>query len=300
MTPSTPRSARKKGRKNISRDRKHRIRKISSPKSPRSTLAQARRTTSGRTGKRRADGGGTGVGTTSGRSKLVRAAGHNRTKFDQRRTSPRSWKYSKRTMNLISTEPYEKNCLQREPIPDTYVFVPRGDVYITRNCRSKTKETRRLVYKVYDNAGKTPLGIRVPSDIYNAVVQSAAETADSRANAVKVRDEKDLARSRQLLRTQFPLMPAESLDKVLNHAFLKGSGRVGRTSTKTDGRKAVLAVEAHIRHAHTPYESLLKSGKGRDEARKAVWGMVQTIRSAWEAHGTQPMGLLAVRNRMGD
>ncbi|KKK20970.1 hypothetical protein ARAM_000619 [Aspergillus rambellii] len=291
MTPSTPRSARKKGRKNVSRDRKHRIRKISSPKSPRSTLAQARRTTSGRTGKRRADGGGTGVETTSGRSKLVRAAGHNRTKFDQRRTSPRSWKYSKRTMNLISTEPYEKIDINRT--------ASNANQYQTLMSLFPG-ETSTLLATAEDNAGKTPLGIRVPSDIYNAVVQSAAETADSRANAVKVRDEKDLARSRQLLRTQFPLMPAESLDKVLNHAFLKGSGRVGRTSTKTDGRKAVLAVEAHIRHAHTPYESLLKSGKGRDEARKAVWGMVQTIRSAWEGHGTQPMGLLAVRNRMGD
>jgi hypothetical protein len=34
-------------------------------------------------------------------------------------------------------------------LPADYVFVPRGDVYITRNCRSKTKESQRLVYKVY-------------------------------------------------------------------------------------------------------------------------------------------------------
>lgn len=43
----------------------------------------------------------------------------------------------------------QQNCLERAPLPPNYVFVPRGDVYVTRHCRSKTKEDHRLVYKVY-------------------------------------------------------------------------------------------------------------------------------------------------------
>lgn len=81
------------------------------------------------------------------------------------------------------------------------------------------------------------------------------------------------------------------MEIVLNHAFLKGSGRVGRTSMKTDERKAVLAVEAHIRHVHTPYEALLDAGMTRDQARDAVWHTVQTIKTAWEGGGTRGIPL---------
>lgn len=112
-------------------------------------------------------------------------------------------------------------------------------------------------------------------------------TAESRASAVQVRDAKDLSRARELLRRQFPLMPAGSLEMVLDHAFLKGSGRVGRTSTTTDERKALLAVEAHIRHRHTPYEKLLDADMDRTEAREAVWTTVQAVKTAWEGSEKQ-------------
>lgn len=92
-------------------------------------------------------------------------------------------------------------------------------------------------------------------------------------------------------------MPAESLEVILDHAFLKGSGRVGRTSTKTDERKVILAVEAHIRHTCTPYEQLLQTGMDRTKAREAVWGTVKAIKTAWEGGESQHMGLLTLRSR---
>ncbi|KAA8651405.1 hypothetical protein EYZ11_009222 [Aspergillus tanneri] len=240
----------------------------------------------------------------SPRSILTRAngiskrSGHNRNAG--RNGGRQAWKYSKFGLIPPSTEPFEENCFEREPIPENYVFVPKGDVYITRHCRSKTKESQHTVYVVYNTTGKWPIGLRVPSDIYSTVLQSAAATADSRANAVKLRDEKVLMYSRQLLRSHFPLMPGDSLEAVLNHAFLKGSGRVGRTATKTDERKAILAVEAHIRHTHTPYEELLSAGKGRQEARQEVWDTVRAIKAAWEGGGNQPTDSLALRSRMED
>ena len=93
-------------------------------------------------------------------------------------------------------------------------------------------------------------------------------------------------------------MPTASLETVLEHAFLKGSGRVGRTAMKSDERKADLAVEAHIRHMHTPYEELLDAGMERREAREAVWGTVRAIKNAWEGGGEDhPVEVLAVRSR---
>ncbi|KAJ5925810.1 hypothetical protein N7454_007320 [Penicillium verhagenii] len=174
------------------------------------------------------------------------------------------------------------NIFEREAIPEGYVFVPKGDVYITRHCRSDTKTSDQIVYLVYDKAAKRTLGIRVPEEVHKKVSKLATSTAATRASAVKARDGNFITRGRELLCTEFPSMPSESLEVILNHAFLKGSGRVGRTSMTTDKRKATLAVEAHIRHVHTPYETLLESGVERCEAREKVWPTVKSIKKAWE------------------
>lgn len=128
------------------------------------------------------------------------------------------------------------------------------------------------------------------------MVDLAEATCQSRASAVQARDAKFISQGRQLLRDQFPLMPEESLDVILGHSFLKGSGRVGRTSTTTDKRKAHLAVEAHIRHKHTPYEDLLDSGKRREEVRESVWPNVQAIKKAWEGKAEAEVIDLTVRD----
>lgn len=119
-------------------------------------------------------------------------------------------------------------------------------------------------------------------------------TAKKRATAVETRDAKVIGRARELLLAEFPSMPAESLETILNHAFLKGSGRIGRTSTATDKRKACLAVEAHIRHEHTPYEWLLDLGMDRQKARKDVWSSVKAIKQIWEGPKEQETANVAV------
>ncbi|KAL2853340.1 hypothetical protein BJY01DRAFT_244128 [Aspergillus pseudoustus] len=287
MAPTTPRPARRKVRQVQSRSRKNRIDKRSSPRSPRTLLAHKKPRVQAKHKQIAKAGTARGV---------LTAIVNNKSKPINTTVGPRIVKYKLATQ-WPSSEPFEKNCLQRDPLPDNYVFVPSGNIYVTRNCRSKTKESHRLVYKVWNNTGKKAIGIRIPSDVHAAVLQSAEETAESRANAVKVRDEKELSRSRQILCIRFPLMPVEDLETVLEHAFLKGSGRVGRTSTTSDEHKAVLAVEAHIRHKHTPYESLLREGTKREEARKAVWDTVQSIRATWEGKNTKP-ATLTLRSRV--
>ena len=77
-------------------------------------------------------------------------------------------------------------------------------------------------------------------------------------------------------------MPVHDVEEVLRHAFLKGSRRVGRSGmVKSEEKKVVLAVEAHIRHVHTQYESLLETGVDREEARVAVWDLVRSIKATW-------------------
>ena len=83
-------------------------------------------------------------------------------------------------------------------------------------------------------------------------------------------------------------MPATSMEIILDHGFAKGSGRVGRTKTLDEVAKANLAVNAHIRHNHTAYDSLystMRSGDNKQDvkvrARMAVYKQVQQIAQSW-------------------
>ncbi|RAO67765.1 uncharacterized protein BHQ10_003777 [Talaromyces amestolkiae] len=167
-------------------------------------------------------------------------------------------------------------------MPEDYIFVPKGDPYITRHCKARTKDEKQTVYIVYDSKFKHQLGIRIPLAIHTTVLESASSTAAHRASATLLRDQRDNIKARSLLLATFPAIPPKCLERVLEHAFLKGSGRVGRISTKTDAKKATLAVEAHIRHEHTGYERLMQEEDvGREEARRRVWGEVRRARDEW-------------------
>ena len=84
-------------------------------------------------------------------------------------------------------------------------------------------------------------------------------------------------------------MPTKTMEEVLAHGFQKGSGRVGRAARLDEERRMELAVNAHIRHRFTDYESHLKArkkvGNGspnpRMEARQMVRGQVKRIAESW-------------------
>ena len=71
---------------------------------------------------------------------------------------------------------------------------------------------------------------------------------------------------------------------MLEHGFLKGSGRAGRSRELEDRLKVQLAVNAHIRHCMTQYDSILANNKGHDAkltAREIVYDQVQAIADSW-------------------
>ncbi|CEO59516.1 hypothetical protein PMG11_04190 [Penicillium brasilianum] len=182
-------------------------------------------------------------------------------------------------------KPLEDNVSELAPMPEGYSFIPNGDVYITLRCRLKAWESNQFVYKVYDALDNVPIGIRVPSEIHEEILAKSKETERSIASAANARDNKPRGRERQLLRDQFPMMPGHILDAIVEHAFLEGSGRVGCNGYMPDGLRAQLAVEAHIRHNHTPYEVMLERGVNRELARRMVREAGQGIRKAWEGTG---------------
>jgi hypothetical protein len=71
------------------------------------------------------------------------------------------------------------------------------------------------------------------------------------------------------VREMFPKIPEADLSSIVNHAFQKGTNRVGNAKELPLARRVQLAVVAHIRHTYTDYDKLLKTG-GWMEARSKV------------------------------
>ena len=122
-----------------------------------------------------------------------------------------------------------------------------------------------------------------PRSVADSVAQDAATTKDARAAAVEAVDARKLAKARVTLQSVFPRIPSPDATKVLQTAFRKYSGRVGRATTLDDDEKVFLAVQAHVRHTMTPYDKLLDGPNSltREEARKAVEAQVRSVLASW-------------------
>ncbi|KAI1299738.1 hypothetical protein F5Y03DRAFT_246777 [Xylaria venustula] len=166
------------------------------------------------------------------------------------------------------------------PMPPGYVFVNKGNPYLTRNCRRLTQLANQVVYAVINDA-KKQVGIRVPSSIYSDVLKSERETRLTRREKVKKRDEAVEECLSQAIRKLFPRLPDNELRPIMRRATAKRQGRVGRTGKLTMAEKARLAVQAHVRHTKTTYENLLRSGVSRESARSMISSESSKIMREW-------------------
>jgi hypothetical protein len=170
-------------------------------------------------------------------------------------------------------------------------FLPRGDVAITRRA-SKHSPLRAVVVewsrtrKRYERQGILVTG----QAIRTAEAESLAD-ADVRARTrerAAARREADepafLASITAALRTQFPGCPAAEAATIAAWACTKHSGRVGRTAAAKalDPAPLRLAVIAHLRHEHTPYDRLLMRHGDRRLAREEVRPQIDEILRRWE------------------
>ncbi len=110
--------------------------------------------------------------------------------------------------------------------------------------------------------------------------------AEKRQKAVAAKDSRDHKQAHKLLLDFFPNIPETNCSEILQHGFQKGSGRVGRSQILEDKLKVHLAVNAHIRHRLTQYDSILATNKEQDAkpaAREMVYNQVQAIADSWRA-----------------
>jgi hypothetical protein len=175
---------------------------------------------------------------------------------------------------------------------DHLAYLPAGDAALTR--RSRKHSNLSAVVLKWSRAQKRygRQGLLVQAE---AVEQAEEEClADEEARAR--RRERASARRAELNR-EYVQQVAERVRQlylrcppgrevvIAEHACLKYSGRVGRSAAakSLDEQAIRLAVAAHVRHAETPYDSLLAAGYDRWDARSQVEGAVSQVLDDWEA-----------------
>jgi hypothetical protein len=171
-------------------------------------------------------------------------------------------------------------------------YLPRGDVAITRRA-TKHSPLRAVVVEWSRSRNRYERqGILVTGDAIRAAEAESLSDADLRARnrelAAARREAEEpafIAAVTDAIRVQFPGCPADEAQHIAAWACAKHSGRVGRTAAakSLDPQPLRLAVIAHIRHQHTPYDRLLMRHGDRQLARQEVHAHIDDVMRQWEA-----------------
>jgi hypothetical protein len=173
---------------------------------------------------------------------------------------------------------------------DHLVFLPRGDVALTRRARKESGLSAVVVRfsrarKRYERQGL----LVEEAALERAEAQCLADEelrARRRHRERERREAEDLVFQAQLAKEiarLFPGCPAPRAEAIARRAGARGSGRVGRSA---EGRAlsenaVLLAVVASVRHEDTAYDELLMSGVPRAEARDAVADDIERVLAGW-------------------
>ena len=178
-------------------------------------------------------------------------------------------------------------------------FLTRGDAALTRRA-SKHSPLRAVVVqwararKRYERQGV----LVAPDAIDRAEAECAADEgkrSQARTAAARRREALEpafVAAVTDAIRKQFPGCPAEEAEHIAMWTCAKGSGRIGRSAAtkRFDSSALRLAVIAHIRHAHSGYDTLLMRCGDRQLARQQVYPTIDAVLSRWEQPQSQSGG----------
>jgi hypothetical protein len=170
------------------------------------------------------------------------------------------------------------------------VFLERGDPALTR--RATRYSTLHAVVVQFSRARKRyeRQGVLVEEQALAKAEAECLSDADARAaarerSAVR-RQELDAAYVEAFARRVgelYPGCPRDAQQAIAEHACQKYSGRVGRSAAakELEAKAVELAVRAHVRHVHTPYDRLLAQGIDRGDARREVDPEVEAVLERW-------------------
>jgi hypothetical protein len=191
--------------------------------------------------------------------------------------------------SLLRMEKQKPLCLECADL-DHLVFLPRGDVALTRRSRKHSVLSAVVVRFSRSRKRYERQGLLVES---GALERAQEECLSDEGKRRIAREKGSLARDRadnqyvaqfvDCIRSRYPDCPPGEAEAIAKRACEKYSGRVGRSSLAKsfDATAIDLAVKAHVRHRYTDYDRLLSRGWERTEARSAVSDRVTEIMERW-------------------
>ncbi|HEU4389960.1 MAG TPA: DUF2293 domain-containing protein [Blastocatellia bacterium] len=169
-------------------------------------------------------------------------------------------------------------------------FLPRGSAAVTRRAAKHSRLWAVVVEwsrtrKQYERQGI----LAEPEAIDQALAECEADAdvraarREKEAERRAMLDQNYVAEFARAIKDQFPAIPAGAELRIAEHACVKHSGRVGRSSAaKAFSPEAILlAVQAHVRHVHTNYDELLFEFDDRAFARSEVRNEVERVLAEW-------------------
>ncbi len=175
---------------------------------------------------------------------------------------------------------------------DHLFFLESGNTALTR--RATKYSTLRAVVVRFSRARKR-------YERQGVLIEEAA-LAKAEAECLSDADAREAARTRAAARRAeldtmyveaftrrvgelFPACPSSTQEAIAEHACEKYSRRIGRSAAAKDldASAVTLAVRAHARHAHTPYDQLLARGVDRSDARREVATQIDVVLKRWSS-----------------
>lgn len=172
-------------------------------------------------------------------------------------------------------------------------FLPRGDAALTRRAKKASSLSPVVVEWSRSRQRYERQGILAETDAINQAEQECLADSDIRerrrlrdAERREHQDEQFVAQLAAAVQMQFPGCPPERALRIAQHAGLRGSGRIGRSSSgrALDPEAVHLAVVASIRHEDTKYDELLMLGVDRAEARRFIAEDVDRVVAMWSGN----------------
>lgn len=183
---------------------------------------------------------------------------------------------------------------------DRLVFLPSGDAALTR--RAGKYSTLRAVVVRFSRARERyeRQGVLVEQDALERAERECLDDAESRRRARERAAVRRTAAHREYVESfarrvaeLFPGCPPAEAAAVAEHACVVGSDRIGRTEAakQLEAEAVELAVRAHVRHAHTPYDEMLARGMDRGDARSRIHDRVERVLASWRSAAAHPKGV---------
>lgn len=170
------------------------------------------------------------------------------------------------------------------------VYLPSGDQALTRRAKKYSKLWAVVLKWSRARKRYERQGLLVEEESLTKAEQECLADADARERRRNRQQERAALLDKRYIGSfsdeiikMYPMCPPERARDIAEHACLKHSGRVGRSSAgKVFAPEAIrLAVAAHVRHTETEYDELLFRGYDRFDARFSVEDKVNSVLDKW-------------------